>query len=109
MVQLLMRPDVIRTKGHMCAYGMKSKDGHGEGLVKEPTGWTTNSPYIAEQVSASCSNRWKGSKHRHVHLISGRAKAAEVYPPKLCTAILKGLRRQFLADGLMIPKDVSTV
>ncbi len=76
MVQLLMHPDVIRTKGHMCAYGMKSKDEDGEGFVKIPTGWATNPPYIAEQVSALCSNRWKGSKHRHVHLISGRATAA---------------------------------
>ncbi len=27
----------------------------------------------------------------------------------MCTAILKGLRRQFIADGLMIPKDIGTV
>ena len=99
----------MKTKGHMCAYGMKSKDEFGEGLVKKPTGWATNSPYIAEQVSQLCSNRHKGAKHRHAHLISGKAKAAEVYPVKLCTAILKGLRRQFISDGLMTPKDIGTV
>ena len=82
---------------------------NGEGLVKKPTGWLTNSPYISEQVSKLCSNRWKAAKHRHVHLVSGRAKAAEVYPPKLCIAILKGLRHQFISDGLMTPGDVGTV
>ncbi len=106
MIQLLMHPDVIRTEGHMCTYGMKFKDAKEEGVVMKPTGWATNSPYIAEQVSVLSSNRWRGTKHRHVHLISGRAKAAEVYPPALCTAILKGLRRQSIADGLMCPKDI---
>ncbi len=109
MIQLLAYPNVIRTKGHMCAYGMKSQDAEGEGQVLKPTGWATNSPYIAEQVSKLCSNRWRGAKHRHVHLISGRAKAAEVYPPRLCTAILKGLRAQFIADGLMTQKGIGTV
>ncbi len=80
--QLLLHPGVVKVVGHMCAYGMKSVDEKFEGLVKKPTGWLTNSPYIAEQVSALCSNRWKGQLHRHVHLRSGRAKAAEVYPLK---------------------------
>ncbi len=109
MVQLLSHPGVIRTRGHMCAYGMNSEDADGEGLVHKPTGWATNSPYVAEQVSKLCSNRWLGAKHRHVHLIFGRAKAAEVYPPRLCTAILKGLRAQFVADGLMTQRDIGTV
>ncbi len=109
IIQLLTYPGVVKVVGHMCAYGMKSTDEKGEGLVKKPTGWMTNSPYIAEQVSALCSNRWKGQMHRHVHLISGRAKAAEVYPPKLCKAILTGLRYQFIADGLMVPGEIGTV
>ena len=88
---------------------MTSSDKDGEGLVKKPTGWSTGSPYVSEQVSKLCSNIWKAAKHRHVHLVSGRAKAAEVYPPKLCTAILKGLRHQFISDGMMTSNDVGTV
>ena len=57
MVQLLQRPDVIRTSGDMCAHGMKATDAAGEGLVLKPTGWATNSPYIAAEVSARCSSR----------------------------------------------------
>ncbi len=109
IIQLLTYPGVVKVVGHLCAYGMKSTDDQGEGLVKKPTGWMTNSPYIAEQVSALCSNRWKGQMHRHVRLISGRAKAAKVYPPKLCKAILIGLRYQFIADGLMAPGEIGTV
>ena len=32
--------------------------------------------------------------HRHVHLVGGRAREAQVYPDKLVAAILKGLTRQ---------------
>ncbi len=104
MVQLLMHLDVLRTTGHMCVYGMKSRDSEGEGLDKKPAGWVSNSPYIAKAASAVCSNRPNAVTHRHVHLVSGRANVAEVYPPKLCTAILKGLRCQFIADGRITHK-----
>ena len=30
--------------------------------------------------------------HRHVHLILGKAKAAQIYPVKMCEATIKGLR-----------------
>ena len=88
---------------------MTSSDDKGPGLVKKPTGWATNSPCIAQEVSELCPNRWRGAMHRHVHLISGRAKAAEVYPPKLCKAILKGLRTQLRYDGSMIQHDIGTI
>ena len=36
--------------------------------------------------------------HRHITLVNGRAKAAEVYPDKLCKEIVKGLVEQMEAD-----------
>ena len=36
--------------------------------------------------------------HRHVHLMEGRASAAQVYPRGLCRAIVKGTRQQLKAD-----------
>ena len=57
MVQLLQHPDVIRTRGDMCAHGMKAPDAAGEGFVLKPTGWATNSPHIAAEVPTRCSNR----------------------------------------------------
>ena len=37
--------------------------------------------------------------HRHVQLINGRAKHAQVYPPKLVSAILRGLRQELRNAG----------
>ena len=107
MQALIRHPDVIRTTVHMCAHGMNSEDLIGKGLVKKPNGWTTNSAYIAEQVSVQCSNRFKHMVHRRVHLINGKAKAAEVNPMKLCLAILRGLMNQLTSDcalSLVRPK-----
>ena len=109
MIQLLQHPGVLRVTGHMCPHGMMSRDEHGPGLVLKPTGWATNSPYIAEQVSAQCSNKGGASYHRHVPLLFGRARAAQIYPPKLCTAILKGLRAQLKADGRMQDGEIGSM
>ena len=37
MVEFMMKPEVDAVVLHMCAYGMKSEDEKGEGLVKKPT------------------------------------------------------------------------
>ena len=37
--------------------------------------------------------------HRHVMLVNGRAKAAQIYPPALVAAILKGIKAQMKEDG----------
>ena len=55
----------------------------------------TNSDHIARWVRAKCTG-----DHRHVQLVGGRAKACEVYPRKLCEAMLRGLKDQLVADGL---------
>ena len=180
MQALLSRPDTLRVKGDMCAHGMTSMDWDGEGLVRKTTGWATNSPRLAERLSARCTNsnedvlKWvrqdydignyvatkgkdgpdwkkvirrsvkdldsgkvvrddrgvhemdtaeiyaklpKGVKniettlfyredgepwHRHVHLLSGRAAAAAIYPPQLVNNILLGLKEQLEEDGKLV-------
>ncbi len=74
-------PGVRRFIGHMCPHGMTASDEEGRAPVMKPTGWLTNSMYIGEAVSQKCPNldkEWWEEKHRHVHLLSGRAKACEV-------------------------------
>ena len=83
--QVLGLPGVIRVEGHMCEFDMRQVDQCGEGLVKKLTGFMTNSELIAEELSKRCSGM-----HRHITLIGGRAKAAQVYPEKLCKAIVVG-------------------
>ena len=100
MMELAARPDMYVVKGVMCSHGMTSTDKEGEGLVEKETGWMTNSPEMAKALQTVCSNK-DGSRppHRHVHLMEGRASAAECYPPKLVNAVLKALKAQMRADG----------
>ena len=80
--------------GPMCRFGMKQKDKQGAGFVRKETRWLTTSWYIAEALKGSCPGG-----HRHIRCWGGdRSVQAQVYPPKLCAAILEGLRRQLLAS-----------
>ena len=78
---------------NMCRFGMESKDEIGTGLVKKPTKFMTNSRKVHDRLNVKCENNVlpEGEKHRHVHLISGRARQAQIYPKALCQAVLKGI------------------
>ena len=39
--------------------------------------------------------------HRHVQLVGGRAKACQIYPQKLCRAMLKGIRNEVVQSGII--------
>eukprot|EP00973_Karenia_brevis_P046741 6486121-Karenia_brevis.AAC.1 len=96
---------------------MTSSDEWGKGLVYKPTGFATNSPRIAEMLNKRCTNHDSKAKHRHVILLSGRAKAAQVYPPALCRAICQGLlkqkeddqRRRYVIGSLEAPQNKDEV
>ena len=91
MVALLEEPGVIRVRGPMCRWDMEAEDRRGlqgRGYVRKMTGWVTNCKELAELLEGECSNltgrrEWR----RHIHLIGGIAKGAQVYPPKLVKAI----------------------
>ena len=87
-------------RGPMCVWNMKQEDEQGIGYIRKETGWLTSSWRIAQVLERECPN--KGSDpakwHRHIHLIGGRASHARVYPPKLCRAVLRGLRQQIEDD-----------
>eukprot|EP00973_Karenia_brevis_P058584 8160027-Karenia_brevis.AAC.1 len=93
-MEVLAKHGVIQTYVNMCAYGMTSVDEQGMGYVYKPTKFMTNSPAIAEQLNRKCSNQSQANKHRHIHLMNGRAKKAQIYPTELCRAICKGLKNQ---------------
>ena len=100
MKRFMLRPEVDATTIHMCAYGMKSEDDKGEGLVKKATRIMSSSPEVLKRVEARCSNEDGGPQHRHVHLIQGRAKAAQVYPRALGINICEGIAAQKKLDSL---------
>lgn len=90
----------IRVVGDQCVYGAADEEGS---PVKKPTGFMTNSPAIAGELSARCMGRHgacsrpEGGMHRQCR---GKvAQMAAVYDFKLCRAILVGFRKQMNMDG----------
>ena len=80
-------PGLYTTVCHMCRFGMESTlaDRKTTAPVAKPTRWLTSSRCVAERLNRRCLGG-----HQHAALISGRARAAQVYPPALCKAIVKG-------------------
>ena len=67
---------------------------HGKHLQK-PTRFMTNSRYIPSVLEKSCDG-----SHEHGSVVGhGRSKLSQIYPPALCRTILKGIKRQIVADS----------
>lgn len=64
---------------NMCAFNMTQQDQFGEGFIYKPTCFMTNSLKRFKQLG----KQWLG-KHRHIHLMNGRAAKATVYTDELC-------------------------
>ena len=79
--------------GDMCQFGMVQVDDEGPGMIKKPTKFMTNCGKIAQALARRCEGG-----HRHISLIGGRAKAAQVYPKELCRTVCKALQAQLLED-----------
>ena len=86
-------PRTVLAEADLCQFGLMSRDKDGESFAKKPTTFLTNSLEMQKSLSKKCT-----STHRHVHLMEGRASAAQVYPKGLCRAIVRGTRKQLRAD-----------
>lgn len=96
VIELMKGGRVFTVESHLCRFGMKSHIGTRDGEMgpaKKPTGFMTSSRFIADQLNKQCDG-----SHVHVHLVGGRASAAQVYPDELCRAILRGVVRQKALD-----------
>lgn len=85
---------IYLVEGPMCRWGMVSEDSQGRGFVRKETMYLTNSPELAKVLSGECNGT-----HRHVHLVNGRARQAQVYPPRMVTAILRAVRKELQFRG----------
>eukprot|EP00971_Amphidinium_carterae_P069137 1368359-Amphidinium_carterae.1 len=96
-------PGTMKVSSCMCAFDMWMEDNQGAGLVHGATTYLTNSPYIAKKLERRCSNLDPSckDKHRHVHLMCGRPRLKQTYPPKLVRAMLEGLMEQMHQDGMV--------
>ena len=54
--RLASKAEVFKVTGDMCRHGMISVDSVGEGLVKKPTTFLTNSAEIADALALRCDN-----------------------------------------------------
>ena len=89
MKKLQALPGVSTVQAPMCKWELTAEDGQGIGYVRKETQWVTDSREVAEAIAGKCDGR-----HRHVQLINGRARQAQIYPPKLVSAILKGIKKE---------------
>ena len=92
MEAMLADPRVTWVEGHMCQFGTTAPISGQPGAVgyaKKPTRCMTSSRFVAEEL-----NRYCDGSHDHVHLVAGKAAAAQVYPPELCKAMLRSTRKQ---------------
>ena len=79
MQKLESQVGVQKVRTDMCQFGMQSRTagvGSPLGHVLKPTGFITNSSYIAIELGRRCPQN-----HDHVLLVGGRAAAAAIYPP----------------------------
>jgi hypothetical protein len=105
MHRLIINPLIGSVVSNMCQYGMMQLDDDGiERHVKKPTRWLSNSPFILNELDKRCAG-----DHHHVQLLGGKAKAAQVYPKRLCSAILKGLKKQLTCDGVISERFIGSV
>ena len=92
VVELMRDGRVFTVESHQCRFGLEShvssKSG-AKGPVKKPTGFMTSARCVAERLGQLCDGT-----HSHVHLVGGRAAAAQIYPDGLCQAILEGIVAQ---------------
>ena len=97
---LVCAPGVHVALCHMCRFGMEATDESGKGLVKKPTKFMTNSRAVFELLDVKCENTAlpEELRHRHVQLMSGRARHAQIYPKALCQAVCLGIAAQKKAD-----------
>jgi hypothetical protein len=73
--QFVLRPEVDAVTIHMCAFGMAAVDEIGEAPVQKATRIMSSSEEVLKRIDRQCPGC-----ARHVHLIQGRARAAQVYP-----------------------------
>ena len=102
MIAFLLRPEVGSAVLHMCAFGMMSRDEIGESPVHKATRVMSSAEEVIKRVEKRCTNEScdKSQHHRHVHLVQGRARLAQVYPRSFGIAVCEGVAAQKRVESL---------
>ena len=89
VLEMLLKEEVELVEVDMCDFGMTASDEYGEALVRKRTKVLTNSSEVAKRIARKCNGQ-----HRHVHLIGGKAKRAQLYPRAFNRAVCEGVAAQ---------------
>ena len=84
-----LKEEVELVEVDMCGFGMTAKDEGEEKPVRKRTKILTNSAEVAKRVARKCDG-----SHEHVHLMSGKAKRAQLYPRAFSRAVCEGIAAQ---------------
>ena len=81
--------DIVETD--QCMFGLKTWGISKHQLVpaRKPAKFMTNSRSVGNELRVKCDHG-----HQHQPLVDGRARDAARYPPALCRAICRGLRKE---------------
>ena len=102
MMMMMMRPEVDSVVLHMCAFGMVAQDNDGEAPVQIATRIMSSAPEVLRRLNGRCTSESceRSERHRHVRMMQGRAKLAQVYPRKFGVALCEGVAAQKRLDSL---------
>ena len=106
MLELMMLPGVYVCVVDQFEYGLRV----GSGLNKKTTQFVVNSIHIAAELQRRCSG-----EHQHEPLTNGRAAKAAIYPPELCRALIRGLKKHLRAKRgqnsvfLEVPEEIAVL
>ena len=95
VLEMLLKEDVELVEVDMCDFGMVASDEFGEALVRKRTKVLTNASEVARRIARKCNGQ-----HRHVHLVGGRAKRAQLYPRAFSREVCEGIAAQKRLHGL---------
>ena len=96
VINLAGENGVIKTKAHMCRFGMTQNIEQATRCLKKPIGFLTNSFCVAEELNLTCNE-----SHEHITLeAKPRTMQAPIYLPALCRAICRGMKHQKHLDAM---------
>ena len=90
MVEFIASTNAGLSTMDMCMYGMRIQDQ----AIMKTTRWMSNAHYLLQALGQRCDG-----SHNHLPLIGGnKSQLSQVYPDKLCQAIISSLKEQLAMD-----------
>ena len=88
----------------LCAYGLTTTNKKGKKVpARKKTKFLSSSREVLKKLDKRCDG-----KHEHGHFVDGKARAAALYPPELCRAIILGTDAELVRCGQTLPIELKS-